>query len=138
MNSIVVSGRLTKQGDVYQKDDFKVYKNSIACQRDFKEKATNSYVTDFIDFSAFGNTANYLEKYANKGDMVIIQGRLYFDEYTKDNEKRKKAYVRVDNANIISSGKSESETKQENNQVTLEVEADADFTEVEDDANIPF
>lgn len=135
MNSIVVSGRLTKQGDVYQKDDFKVYKNSIACQRDFKEKGKDDYVTDFIDFSAFGHTATYLEKYANKGDLIIIQGRLYFDEYTKDGEKRKKAYVRIDNANILQSGKKE----QEPTQVGLqEVKPEPDFTDTEDDGNIPF
>lgn len=133
MNNIVISGRLVKQGDVYTKDDFKVYRSSVACQRDYKDK-DGEYVTDFIEISAYGHTATYLEKYSNKGDMVLVQGKLYFDEYTKDGEMRKKAYVRVDNAQVISTGKKESD------QVSLqEVEQDADFTEVaESEEDIPF
>lgn len=134
MNSIVVSGRLTKKGDVYTKDDFKVYKSSVAVQREYKDKASGGYITDFIDISAFGQTATYLEKYTDKGDLVIVQGRLYFDEYTKDGEKRKKAYIRVDSANVIQGG------KKEETQVSLnEVADDADFTDVqENDEDIPF
>lgn len=135
MNSIVVSGRITRDGDVYTKDDFKVYKSSVAVQREYKDKAKNDYITDFIDFSAFGNTATYLEKYAKKGDLIIIQGKLYFDEFTKDGEIRKKAYIRVDSANIVPTEKKEKQSSLQ------EIESDSDFTDDTinvNDEDIPF
>lgn len=141
MNSIVVSGRLVNDGNVFESENFKVWKGAVAVQRDFKEKGKDTYETDFFDLTAFGGTVDYLQRNAKKGDNVIVQGKMYFDEYTgKDNVKRKNAYIKVDTINILVkyNGSDANATNSTNKGTLQPVEQDADFVEVEDSGDIPF
>ena len=143
MNSIVVSGRLVSDGNVMDTGSTKIWKNCVAVQRDYKEKGSDKYETDFFDLTAFGNTVDYLSKYAKKGDNVIVQGKMYFDEYTgKDGVKRKNHYIKVDTVNVLVkyTGKDANATPSTNPNGLQPVEEDADFTEttLEDGEDIPF
>lgn len=57
---------------------------------------------------AFSNNAEYLNKYAVKGNKVGVQGKLHVDNYKDDKGvSHKRTYIVVDNVEILSSKKSE-------------------------------
>ena len=52
----------------------------------------------FLDWVAFGKTAEFLAKHFSKGNPVILQGRLQLDTWEKDGQKRSKHEMVVDKA----------------------------------------
>lgn len=83
-NLLMVSGRITKDLDPKQTQSGKtVLPFDVAVQREYKNKSTNEYDTDFIPCLAVGNTADFLIKHANKGYFVSVQGRLQNNNYER-------------------------------------------------------
>ena len=78
MNKVVLIGRLTS--DVETKEygkgkDKGTYANfSLAVRRDEEN-------TDFIDCTAFGKTAEFIEEYLSKGNRIAIEGSLQKTSY---------------------------------------------------------
>lgn len=84
-NSLLISGRITKDLEPKQTQNGKtVLPFTVAVQRDFKNKSTNEYDTDFIQCLAVANTAEFLIKHAEKGYFVSLQGRIQDNNYEKD------------------------------------------------------
>lgn len=83
-NLLMISGRITKDLDPKQTQSGKtVLPFDVAVQREYKNKSTNEYDTDFIPCLAVGNTADFLIKHANKGYFVSVQGRLQNNNYER-------------------------------------------------------
>ena len=62
MNKFIGVGNLTKDGELRSTESGKtIYSNSLAMRNDFKNK-DGEYDTEFINFSAWGTTAEYLKK----------------------------------------------------------------------------
>lgn len=53
----------------------------------------------------WGNQAEYLEKYAQKGDKVIICGKLQNNNYEKDGQMVYSDVVQVENIELLSNKK---------------------------------
>ena len=89
MNKFIGVGNLTKEGELRSTESGKIiYSNSLAMRNDFKNK-DGEYDTEFINFSAWGTTAEYLKKYAKKGNKVLIEGRIATRSYdAQDGTKR--------------------------------------------------
>jgi single-strand DNA-binding protein len=91
MNEVILTGNLTNDVEARQTTNGKsVVSACIAVKRDYKE-SDGTYSTDFINFVAWGLQAEYLAKYAKKGDRLEIVGRWQVRSYEKDGQK-----VRVD------------------------------------------
>ena len=109
MNKIILKGNLTR--DIELKDignDKKVANFSIAVRRDYKNQS-GEYETDFFNCSAFGNTANFIEKYFNKGSQMLLIGHLQNNQWETDSgEKRTATNVIVESVEFCGS-------KQQNN-----------------------
>ena len=85
MNILVVSGNLSKEPELRKTLSGNSVANcSIAVNRT-RKNANGEKETDFIDFSCFGQTADYLVKYAHKGDRAEMSGRLESRKYTDKN-----------------------------------------------------
>lgn len=85
MNVLVVSGNLTKEPELRKTlSGTSVAGCTIAVSRN-RKNANGEKETDFIDFSCFGQTADYLVKYAHKGDRGELSGRLESHKYTDKN-----------------------------------------------------
>ena len=69
MNKIILCGRITKDIELKYYNDKHFAKNTIAVNRDYKNKEGN-YDADFHNFTVWGNQAEFLEKYAKKGSIV--------------------------------------------------------------------
>ena len=75
MNSVSLTGNLVREIELrITQSGAKVVSNVIAVQRNFKENG--EYKTDFINFVAWNNQADYLANYAMKGDKLELTGRL--------------------------------------------------------------
>jgi single-strand DNA-binding protein len=92
-------GRLTRDPEVREVGDSKVANFSIAVDRDVKNKQTGERETDFIDCTAWGGRAVFVENYFRKGSMIVVSGRLQMRKWEdKDGNKRVSAEIRVDDA----------------------------------------
>lgn len=54
----------------------------LAVRRDYKNKDTGEYDTDFLNLVAFGYQMNYIDKYLAKGFKVEVVGSLRTSKYT--------------------------------------------------------
>lgn len=108
LNNVSIVGRLVKDTDIQViGEDNEVSRFSLAVQRDYKNREDQT-VTDFIDCEVWNAGAEFLCKYAHKGDMISVSGRLQKDSWKdKDGEPRSRIYVAAQAVNIIFSGKKE-------------------------------
>lgn len=82
MNQITLIGRLTKDVEVKQGNNGKLYaKVTIAVDRQGKEKET-----DFPRVTIFGTQAENLAKYQGKGSLIAIEGHITTENYEKDGQ----------------------------------------------------
>ena len=99
LNHIVIMGRLTRDPELRRTGSgVAVASFSVAVDRDFGRNENGEKETDFIDCVAWRNTAEFVSKYATKGRMVVVSGRLQIRSWTdKDGNKRRTAEVVADN-----------------------------------------
>ena len=99
LNHITIMGRLTRDPELRRTGSgTAVASFSVAVDRDFGKNENGEKETDFIDCVAWRNTAEYISKYASKGRMVVVSGRLQIRGWTdKDGNKRRTAEVVADN-----------------------------------------
>ena len=88
MNHCIMSGRLT--GDPHVR--FTAGSNSM-CVADFNIAVSRKYKkegnpdADFFNCTAFGKTAEAVEKFLAKGTKILITGSIQNDHYEKDGVK---------------------------------------------------
>lgn len=104
MNKVILSGRLVREIEVRKTEKGEsVVSNCIAVSRDYKN-AAGEYETDFINFVAWRQTADYLNKYAKKGDRAELVGRWQVRKYAnKDNVEVSVNEVVVESMTVFSS-----------------------------------
>ena len=95
LNQIMVSGRLAKDIELKRMPNgTAALQNTVANDRSYKDKdGAWQKETTFIDFQAYGTTAENLEKYAKKGMAVLIEGRLTNKKWTDKDGNAKSAWV---------------------------------------------
>lgn len=121
INVVVLVGRLTREADMRSKDDKAIAKFSLAVNRMKKDEA------DFINCTAFGKTAEVVEKYTHKGSRVAVRGKIQTGSYT--NKEGKKVYttdVIVDDLQLLDPKSDEPVVK------------DNDFADVGEQTTLPF
>lgn len=87
MNSVCVTGRLVRDPESILTDSgVTITTITVAIKRDYKNKETNEYESDFVRFKAFNKP--FIQEYIHKGDMVGIQdANIKTGSYEKDGEK---------------------------------------------------
>lgn len=89
MNKVVLVGRLTRDPEIRYANNEKntcTARFSLAINRKFK--TNGQYEADFPNCVAMGKTAEFVEKYFHKGDMIAIDGHIQTGSYTnKDGNK---------------------------------------------------
>ena len=95
MNNVNIIGRFTKDMKLeYSQGGTAYLRNSIAVDRRGKDD-----VTDFFNVTAFGKSAEFIDKYFSKGSKVAISGHLQSDT-TKDGEKRTSVSIIIDSVDF--------------------------------------
>lgn len=81
MNKFVGIGNLCKDIELKSTNSGKyVLQNSIAIRNDFKN-ANGEYDSEFVNIVVWGNTAEYMQKYAHKGMKIAVEGRIQTRDY---------------------------------------------------------
>ena len=105
LNNVILMGRLTRDPEFRQTTSgVPVCRFSIAINRQFANKQTGERETDFVDCVAWKTTAEFISRYFNKGNMILVEGQLRNDNYTdKDGVKHYRMNVLVDNVSFCES-----------------------------------
>lgn len=128
MNLIILQGRLTKEPEIKYTtiNNTKVGEFTLAVNRRFVEE------TDFIDCVTYGKTADIVEKYLHKGNLITINGSLQIRKWKdKEDKPRQKAEVVVNEIYFNNNKNNNSEEKQveEKEENKMVVEEDAIYTD---------
>ena len=135
MNLITLTGNLGRDWE-QANASMTIAKNSLAVRRDFKNKQTGDYDTDWIPLTAFSKTAETLMQYTNKGSKILIVGKLQTNNYTDKNGNKRTSYdVIVDRFEFLDS---KGDNQQQSQQQNKNPFANVDFDSVDFKSNDPF
>lgn len=133
MNKIIVSGRLTKDGETRSTESGKqVYSGSVAVNRKFKNK-DGEYEVDFFNFT-YWNINDKFSQYLKKGKSVVIEGNLQNRSY-EDKDGNKKHITEIIAERIELTGESKKETSEQ--QMNIKTEYQENQIVLEDN-DMPF
>lgn len=110
LNKIIIMGRMVSDPELRRTGSgTAVASFTLAVDRDFSGKDSGEKETDFIDCTAWRNTAEFVSKYFSKGRMAVVSGRLQIRNWTdKEGNKRRSAEVVADQVYFADSKKEES------------------------------
>ena len=148
LNHIVLMGRLTRDPELRRTQaGIAVTSFRLAVDRDYQSKDGGDKQADFIDVVAWRSTAEFVSKYFAKGRMAVVSGRLQMRDWTdKDGNKRTSAEVVADNVYFGDSKRDSAPSAgggSYGGQSSYGGGYDApsisaDFSEAEDDGELPF
>jgi single-strand DNA-binding protein len=108
LNQVTLMGRLTK--DPEYKEIGESNKASFTVAIPSHKNKEGVEVTDFINCVAWNNTVEIIKKYASKGQLVLIEGKIQVRDYEKDGKRNWITEIITNKFTIVSNKKTE-ETK---------------------------
>lgn len=133
MNKVFIKGRLTVTPEQrFIRDEVSVVRFGVAVDRKIKKGEEKQ--TDFINIVAWNKLGEFVKNYFDKGQEILIIGRLETNQYVdKDSQKKLTSYSVVAEE-IEFCGKKEKQEKKE------KITEDFDFTpsSFEDSVNMVF
>lgn len=145
INKAIIGGRLTRDPEPSATvGGTEVSKFSVAIDRRYKKQGEEKQ-TDFLNVTAFGKTAEFVNKYFEKGKAIIVVGSIQSRSYEKDGQKRYVTEIIAEEVNFAGSKKDStseesSSVKEYPDSATEALEALRNhngFTPVDDD-ELPF
>jgi single-strand DNA-binding protein len=80
MNKVILIGRLTRDPELrYTTSEVAIAEFSLAVDRRFKN-SQGEKVADFFRCKAFKQTAEFVNNYIKKGNLVAVEGRVEIDQ----------------------------------------------------------
>lgn len=146
LNIVVLTGRLTADPELrHTSNDIAVTSFTMAVNRRFSRNAEERQ-TDFIDIVAWRNTAEFVCKYFQKGQLIAVEGSIQTRTYKdKDGNNRKVFEVIASNVDFVESKKNSNTDNFQHsgdnfsaNQVAYTSGNNDDFQAVESDDDLPF
>ena len=136
MNSCNFVGRITKDPELRQKNETSYLFFTLAID-DGKDNEGNKR-TQFINFLAYNQQANFLSSYAHKGDSIEVTGRLKVEYKTDESGLRSEKHnIIVGGVSIVSKANSNANaTAQAQAQETKAATSEA--ATAEDGGALPF
>lgn len=97
LNHVQLAGRLTRDPDSrYTQSGVAIADMGIAVSRFFKnDQGETKEETDFIDVTAFGRTAEIVQKHLRKGSPIYVEGRLKLDQWDDKQTGAKRSKLKV-------------------------------------------
>ncbi len=106
LNKVLLIGRLTRDPESRSLPSgnsvvsFGLATNRTYTKRDSGEKVEE---TTFVDVEAWGRTGETIARYMKKGRQIFVEGRLKFDQWERDGQRRSKLSVVCDTFQFIDS-----------------------------------
>ena len=139
MNSINLIGNICAALELKQTTNGKsVVSFNLAVSRPFAKDTT-----DFIPLVIYGQPAEYISRYANKGTKIAVSGKLTTRNYEDKNGKKRTAFeVLVDTAEICQSKATTEATVPDprtlGNKYMPDAYANPQFEELDNNEGLPF
>ena len=106
INNVVLVGRLTKDIELRKtQSGLSVASFTVACDRRLSQEQKNNgeQSADFINCVAWRGSADFLGKYARKGDTVGVEGRIQTRNYDRDGQRVYVTEVLANSVNLLHS-----------------------------------
>ena len=131
LNLVAVMGRLARDPEMRQTATGKnVVSFSIACDRGRKD-ANGQSQTDWLNVVAWDKTAEFICRYFQKGQLIVIDGRLQSRSYQdKSGQNRTATEIVAQNVNFAGNAQSAAPA--------LSQGSGDDYAEIEDNGDLPF
>ncbi|WP_145459244.1 single-stranded DNA-binding protein [Staphylococcus epidermidis] len=113
LNKIVIVGRMTKDAQIYEKEDNKIATFCVATERNYKDD-NNEISTDYLLCKAFRKTATNIEKYTSQGTLVGITGQMRSRKYEKEGQTHFVTELYVETIKFMSPKNKNNETPSDN------------------------
>lgn len=131
LNRAILMGRITKSPELKNtQSGVSVIQISIAVDRDYTPKGQEKQ-TDFINVVAWRNTAEFIAKYFEKGQLIALTGSIQTRSYT-DNQGNKRSVTEVIADQVYFCG-GKNDNKKEKHSFD-----ENDFEEISTDSDLPF
>jgi single-strand DNA-binding protein len=138
INRVILMGRLTRDPEFRQTTSgIPVCRFTVAVDRPYRKEQEKK--ADFINVTAWRNTAEFVSRYFSKGKMIIVDGSLHNNDYT-DNNGVKHYSMDVQAENVCfgeSKGSSDNQQAQQNSDPADKPDF-GEYEEVLNDGEIPF
>ena len=97
VNKVTLAGRLTRDPETrYTNSGTAITEISLAVSRFHKNEAGETRdETDFIDVTAFGRSAEIIQKHLHKGNPLFVEGRLKLDQWDDKQTGAKRSKLKV-------------------------------------------
>ncbi len=103
LNSVLIEGNLTKDPELsYTSTGKPVVKLRIGSNRSYKKDDEYQQEASFFDITVWGKQAENCAEYLQKGSPVFIEGRLKFEQWETDGQKRSKLKVEAQTVQFLS------------------------------------
>ena len=100
INKMILQGRLTANIELkYTQSDVANTEFTVAWSEKYKETESKC----FLRCKAWRQTAEFLEKYFQKGQEILIEGHMVTEEWEKDGEKKSRTICLADKVNFCGS-----------------------------------
>lgn len=137
LNTITIAGRLVRDVELRRTNSGKsVCSFTLAVDRDFKNNGEKE--VDFIDCVSWSNTADFVSRYAEKGRLLIVSGRLQIRDWT-DNNGNKRRNAEVITSNVYFGDRKETTKQEQERNFSQLVDDVGNFAETDQaDGQLPF
>lgn len=126
MNKCILMGRLVRQPEIKESGETKYLQFTLAVNRKYTKK-DDEVTADFLSCTAFGKTAEFISNYFNKGQQIIIEGRIQNNTYKDEEGKQKSKTGIVVEAVEFCGNKTDSHSNAETTQENADTQAQQDF-----------
>lgn len=106
INNVVLVGRLTRDIELRKtQSGLSVASFTVACDRRLsqEQRNNNEQSADFINCVAWRGSADFLGKYARKGDTVGVEGKIQTRNYDHDGQRVYVVEVLANSVNLLHS-----------------------------------
>lgn len=113
MNKVIITGRIANDLEIRKTPNNKsVLDLRIAVSRDYKD-AEGNYPADFIKAVCWEQKADFISKYAQKGTMIGVSGRIQVNVYDDKNGQRVyDTYIQAEQVEILSQPREKEQPKE--------------------------
>ena len=121
MNLVTINGRATKEPTIrYTQGENSMCIAKFTLASDRKKRNDGKHEADFISCTAFGRTAEIIEKYVTKGTKILVKGHIQTGSYPKDGKKVYTTEVVIDEFEFEESKRNQSNTQDDFDRISAD------------------
>ena len=105
VNKCIFIVRVGQTPEIKTLQNTKLASFSLAVSEKYKDKSGEKVEkTTWLNMSVFGNLADVVEKWVEKGQLIYCEGKIQIDEFEKDGIKRYATKIIVNQLTMLGSG----------------------------------